>query len=246
MNNKTYNTQDLETIIKKLETKISKTQAIKLIKIICDEGENGEQILLNLLIKRRTIEKQKISIVDSLIFEKLSQTKYVDITNKLQVHFSKGIIQLNDTLKLNYQILQDLLIQKKFEEADKVTQQYLCKLASLNYAKNRTWLYFTDIPLIPSEDLLKIDLLWTTYSQEVFGFSVQRNIWLKNQCKWTILWDKIGWTIHGIPCRYPNEFTWNLDAPKGHLPLFNQLRGIQVLSALFKHNAWKQIDDTCK
>lgn len=239
MNNTTYNTKDIDKIIEKLETQISSIQIIQLIKELCHEGESGEEKLLNLLINRRILEEKIISIVDGLIFEKLLETQYTSIQNKFNKYFSQGIIQLKNNLKINYQPLQDLLIKKQFQEADKLTQQYLCELAGLNNLNKRTWLYFTDIPLIPSEDLLNIDLLWRTYSQEKFGFSVQRKIWLTNQCKWTILWQKIGWTTKDVPARYPNEFIWNINASKGHLPLFNQLRGLQVLSALFDHIVWQ-------
>nr|QCI04023.1 hypothetical protein [Antithamnionella ternifolia] len=243
MNNTTYNTKDVEKIIDKLETKLSITQIIQLITKLCSKNEYGEQQLLNLLIHRRIFKQKKIAIVDSLIFEKLSETKYINIKTKFTQYFGQGIIKLENNLKIDYQPLQDLLITKQFQEADKLTQQYLCELAGLNKLNTRTWLYFTDISTIPSEDLLYIDILWKTYSQEKFGFSIQRNIWLNNNSNWTIFWQKIGWTIQDIPCRYPNEFIWDTNAPKGHLPLFNQLRGIQVLSALFEHNAWQAIND---
>ena len=77
------------------------------------------------------------------------------------------------------------------------------------------------------------------YSRGKFGFSIQRKIWLTHQCKWNLFWQTIGWTKQDIPCRYPTEFIWTIDAPKGHLPLFNQLRGVQVLSALFNHIVWQ-------
>ncbi|PLZ94121.1 hypothetical protein CI594_16205, partial [Fischerella thermalis CCMEE 5196] len=38
--------------------------------------------------------------------------------------------------------------------------------------------------------------------------------------------------------RYPQEFTWDLSAPKGHLPLSNQLRGVRVIASIFAHPAW--------
>ena len=38
--------------------------------------------------------------------------------------------------------------------------------------------------------------------------------------------------------RYPNEFIWSLDAPRGHLPLSNQLRGNKTMQAIFSHPAW--------
>ena len=91
---------------------------------------------------------------------------------------------------------------------------------------------------MPSEDLIVIDSLWQAYSRHKFGFSKQRQIWLSTNCDWEKFWDQIGWKNNGIARRYPNEFLWDVNAPSGHLPLFNQLRGVQVLSALFNHIVW--------
>ncbi len=243
MNNTIYNSTNIDNTIDKLETNISISQLIKIINTLYNQGYEGEEKLLNFLINRRIIQKKTIIILDGLIFKLLYKTENKNIKYKLQQYFKNGIVNLKQDSKINYQPLQDLLIQNKFQEADKITQQYLCTLAGLDSTNKRKWLYFTDIPLIPSEDLLIIDLLWKIYSQGKFGFSIQRKIWLSNNCKWTRLWQQIGWTNNSIPCRYPEEFIWTLDAPSGHLPLFNQLRGIQVLSSLFEHIVWQQMND---
>ena len=240
MNNTTYNTAK---IIEKLETNISIKQNLQIIEKIYQEGREGKETLLNILIQRRIIQKKTILPLDGLIFETLFNTKNNYITKKLNQYFPNGIMIFKDTLKIDYQPLQELLIQKKFKEADQLTQKYLCQLAGLDNYSKRQWLYFTDIPLIPSEDLYNIDLLWRLYSQSKFGFSIQRKIWKIHHCNWNQLWEKIGWTNEGVPCRYPEEFTWTIDAPAGHLPLFNQLRGMQVLSSLFEHIIWQQITE---
>jgi hypothetical protein len=80
--------------------------------------------------------------------------------------------------------------------------------------------------------------LWLLHSEGKFGFSVQREIWLTVGKNWEKLWSKIGWKNGNAWTRYPNEFTWNLTAPKGHLPLSNQLRGVRVISSLLSHPAW--------
>ncbi|NET49629.1 MAG: hypothetical protein F6K09_13095, partial [Merismopedia sp. SIO2A8] len=49
---------------------------------------------------------------------------------------------------------------------------------------------------------------------------------------------KIGWKSGNSCTRYPNEFTWDISAPAGHLPLSNQLRGVRVMSSLLSHPAW--------
>lgn len=231
---------NIEKQIKHLEEKTSVQQKLKIIEKLCKIGKIGENRLLEYIIYRRIKTKQKILLLDGLIFEKLYHTEYQDILTKLKQNFKQGILQLDNDLTLNYQPLQELLINQDFQEADKLTQKYLCKLAGLGKEINREWLYFTDIAMIPAKDLLYIDLLWQLYSRGQFGFSIQRQIWINNRCKWNTFWQIIGWTKQNIPCRYPLEFIWTLEAPKGHLPLFNQLRGIQVISALFDHIVWQE------
>ena len=143
-------------------------------------------------------------------------------------------------IEINYQPLQELLITKNFQEADKLTQKYLCELVEKQTQQKKQWLYFTDINFIPVSELFVIDLLWKTYSKGKFGFSVQKSIWMKYNNKWDKLWEKIKWSeiTTGTMKRYPQEFIWTIDAPEGHLPLFNQLRGTQTLSYLFKKINW--------
>ena len=43
------------------------------------------------------------------------------------------------------------------------------------------------------------------------------------------------------PCRkWPTEFTYSTDAPKGHLPLTNCLRGTQLFKAILEHPAFER------
>ncbi len=137
----------------------------------------------------------------------------------------------------DYAPLQLLLAQHDFQEADRLTSQLLCRAAGPQSAQ-RGWLYFTEVDQIPVTDLRTINALWLAYSGGKFGFSVQREIWLSCGRDWDRLWPQIGWKNGKTWTRYPQGFTWSLDAPKGHLPLSNQLRGVQVLAALLSHRAW--------
>nr|YP_063521.1 conserved hypothetical plastid protein [Gracilaria tenuistipitata var. liui]AAT79596.1 conserved hypothetical plastid protein [Gracilaria tenuistipitata var. liui] len=221
-----------------LKITIDKSKQLKMIEKILQSGKIGQEALLNLLVDRCVVQQQNVEGLDGLIFECLYFNGFDDIKQKLNSYFSYGLIKLNSGFKLNYQPLQDLLIIHDFEEADKLTQSYLCLLANLSQKYSRNWLYFTDVFSLPCEDLYILDKLWRIYSRDKFGFSIQRKIWLSTNCHWEQFWSIIGWHKNGIPVRYPREFTWNLNAPDGHLPLFNQLRGVQVISALLSHRAW--------
>nr|QCI05950.1 hypothetical protein [Delesseria sanguinea] len=195
-------------------------------------------LLINIIINKLIIDNNQITDIDEVIFKKIIEVKKDNIIKKLFKFFPKNLKTYKSSLKISYQPLQNLLINQKFQEADQLTQNYLCQLANLNKKNTREWLYFTDILLIPVYDLFIIDLLWQVYSNYKFGFSVQKKIWIHNKYNWDIFLEKINWSEQGIMKRYPQEFIWTTNAPKGHLPLFNQLRGIQVISYLFENVFW--------
>lgn len=242
MNKQTENQLTILNTIGKLQNKISKQQKFMLVRELSLLGIDGQQALLDLLIDRRLQNKLQLEYIDSIIFEFLFSSDYLSITEALNHYFPHGLVDLAASQKVAYQPLQNLLIMHRYQEADKLTQLQLCQLAGLDTLKTRDWLYFTDIPFLPSEDLITIDTLWQMYSREKFGFSRQRHIWLLNNRNWEKFWHQIDWKNNGVPKRYPDEFLWNINAPVGHLPLFNQLRGVQVLSALFNHMAWNKIN----
>nr|YP_009257455.1 hypothetical chloroplast RF53 [Coeloseira compressa]ANH09538.1 hypothetical chloroplast RF53 [Coeloseira compressa] len=235
----TENTSDLRSaILSKIEALLranSLNQQLDLIDNIMTEGIFGQEALLNFLIKRLKIDKLEPSHIDGLLFQVLNKTNFNIIKKRLNFNFNSGIVEFSSELTLDYSDLQKLLIAQNFQQADKITQSYLCTLASLELqdSKKRNWLYFTDIIKIPLSDLYTIDTLWRVYSGGKFGFSVQKRIWYSCNSNWEKLWYKIGWKKAGVACRYPSEFIWTLNAPDGHLPLFNQLRGVQSLNALF-------------
>nr|QCI05759.1 hypothetical protein [Dasysiphonia japonica] len=199
-----------------------------------------QETLSNLLISRIIIYKKNITKLDKIILQKLKDKSVDNIKQKLDIAFNNKMNELTKSTSLNidYTILQKLLIQQNFQKADQLTQKYLCELSNINKKNNRNWLYFTDIQLIPKEDLFTIDLLWKIYSNNKFGISIQKKVWIMNNKNWDKFLDKIGWTQKGVIKRYPNDFIWKIDAPTGHLPLFNQLRGNQVLYHLFKYTSW--------
>ena len=138
---------------------------------------------------------------------------------------------------IDYTTLQKLLAEQNFQAADKLTLQKLCELAGPS-AIQRKWVYFTEVQQFPVQDLQTINQLWLTYSDNKFGYSVQREIWLGVGKNWDKFWSKIGWKNGNIWTRYPQEFCWDLSAPKGHLPLSNQLRGVRVIASLLTHPSW--------
>jgi hypothetical protein len=115
----------------------------------------------------------------------------------------------------------------------------MCQLAG-EEAEAREWVYFTEVKDIAAKDLTTIDALWKAHSGGRFGFSVQRTLYLSEKRKWGAFFKRIGWTMgeNGAYRKFPTEFLWAPDAPKGHLPLTNCLRGTQLFAAILEHPAF--------
>ena len=81
------------------------------------------------------------------------------------------------------------------------------------------------------------DRLWSVYSNGKFGFSIQAKLLKSVGKKYELMWPKIGWKKEGLWTRYPGSFCWSLDAPDGHMPLINQLRGVRLMDSILRHPA---------
>ena len=76
---------------------------------------------------------------------------------------------------ISYEDLQLMLIEQKFEEADRLTSSYLRKLAG-KLAEKRGYVFYSEVKNMSGKDLQTIDRLWTAYSTGRFGFSIQAKI----------------------------------------------------------------------
>ncbi|MEG3439744.1 GUN4 domain-containing protein [Pannus brasiliensis CCIBt3594] len=121
----------------------------------------------------------------------------------------------------DYQPLEDLLQQQKWREADAETAGLMLQIA------NRTsegWLRQEDINNFPREELRAMDRLWVKYSDGRFGFSVQQKIYQGlggtsdyNVVAWNAFGDTVEWRVNNSWIHY-QEATFDLKAPRGHLP----------------------------
>jgi hypothetical protein len=207
---------------------------LQLIEELAKSGEPGLHVLMNFLLERRS---SPASSIDGKTYQVLLAADTAKTRDFLKTHFPEGVVPLRSERGVDYTLLQSLLAQQDFQEADRITLEKLCELAGV-MAIQRKWLYFTEVEKIPAVDLQTINALWVVHSEGKFGFSVQREIWLNLGKDWEKFWPQIGWKSGNNWTRYPKEFTWNLNAPRGHLPLSNQLRGVRVIAALLSHPAW--------
>jgi hypothetical protein len=150
-----------------------------------------------------------------------------------------GWLALSSAAGLDYAPLQQQLMQRQFEEADRLTSALLRQLAGPG-AEQRGYVFYSEVATFPSVDLESLDRLWVCYSRGRFGFSVQGRLLRGCNGQWERLWPRLGWKQGGRWTRYPGSFTWSLEAPEGHMPLVNQLRGVRLMDALLQHPALVQ------
>lgn len=206
---------------------------LQLVEELAASEKNGLDVLMRFLLDRQS----HAGLIEGKVYQTLFQAKTPETQAFLQTHFPQGVVPLQSKRGVDYAPLQALLAQQDFQAADRLTLEKMCELAGA-LAIQRKWLYFTEVENFPSVDLQTINTLWLVHSEGKFGFSVQRELWLGAGKNWEKLWYQIGWKNGNNWTRYPQEFTWTLDAPKGHLPLSNQLRGVRVIAALLSHPAW--------
>jgi GUN4-like len=215
-------------------------QQLLLIDRLVSGGDAGMAVLLHHL-QTYHAEGQPLSpigLVPPVVakaYQQLYQTGLV--TDALKALFPQGIVPLQSTNGVDYQPLQQLLVTQDWLEADKLHNLKFCEAAGSS-ALARKWIYFTEVNLVSIADLRTLNALWVAHSQGQFGYSVQREVWLAVGQNWPKFWPKIDWKDGNSWTRYPGGFDWSLTAPRGHLPLSNQLRGIQVMKAIMNHPAW--------
>ena len=198
-------------------------------------GNAGEDILMEFLLQRRS---DPPSWIDGKTYQALYNADSPSSREFLQTYFPTGVVPLQSERGIDYSSLQQMLALQDFQSADRITLQKLCELAGPS-AVQRKWLYFTEVKSFTTTDLQTINTLWLVHSEGRFGFSTQRDIWLALDKNWERFWSTIGWKTGNNWTRYPDQFTWKLSAPKGHLPLSNQLRGVRVIASLLSHPAWE-------
>ena len=149
----------------------------------------------------------------------------------------------------DYTHLANYLKNGQWQEADEETNKIFLEIGDKD---NKNYLNVKDIKNFPVEDLHTIDQLWLKYSNNKFGFSVQKQIWLEcggkldDSYQWEIykkFSDRIGWRKNNDWLSY-SEYTFNTNALSGHLPsrgvdgcgMLVGLGGFGILFSCLKYN----------
>ena len=155
------------------------------------------------------------------------QAKQTEINNlkakleQLQKQEQALEIELKSDRNVDYTKLRDLLAAQKWQEADEETANVMLQIADRT---SEGWLRESDIESFPCEDLLNINRLWLKYSDDKFGFGVQKKIYESlggkeeyNHEIWKNFGERVGWIKGGSWLNY-SELTMDISAPEGHLP----------------------------
>jgi hypothetical protein len=159
-----------------------------------------------------------------------------DAADGFLARYPDGWLATTSAAGIDYAPLQRHLIRQQFEEADRLTSAALRELAGAAAVK-RGYVYYSEVPAMPSADLDSLDRLWVCFSRGRFGFSVQGRLLASLGGRWDRLWPRLAWKDGGRWTRYPGSFQWSIEAPEGHMPLVNQLRGVRLMDALLQHPA---------
>lgn len=144
---------------------------------------------------------------------------------------------LESELGIDYSQLRELLRAKDFKAADAETRSLLIKMSG-EEAEKRGWIYWAEVKRIPEKDMSTLEGLWQFYSEGRFGFAQQRKVWKKQRGQFDKFALEVSWFTDTWKNRnWPDEFDYTMEAPVGHLPLTNCIRGAQVLQELLDHPA---------
>lgn len=162
-----------------------------------------------------------ILIISSLIsgFFLMNKSKFFSSTNLDESTTENNSPSENDplpsTISPKYQKLETELKTGNWQQADLETNKIMLSLVGRENEANFTT---TSINNLPCEDLKSINELWLKYSQQKFGFTTQKEIYLSTGNNigeykaenYRQFIEQIGWN------NYDLSFSNNI--PKGHLP----------------------------
>ena len=139
-----------------------------------------------------------------------------------------------------YQQLEAFLEAQEWKKADEET--YRLMITAVGKEEGQ-WFTSEELLNFPCEELLTIDRLWVNASQGRYGFSVQKEIYVRCGAKLdgsypgSKIWDKfgtaVGWRVNNSWQSY-DDLSWNSIYVEGHLPYGKWDVGVEVLFSRIK------------
>jgi hypothetical protein len=155
---------------------------------------------------------------------------FQQVVAKITLCGSSSTDDLSSEKGIDYTRLRDILVARKWQEADHET--YLVMLQAVGRNES-DWIREEELLNFPCTDLRTIDQLWVKYSSGHFGFCVQKEIYLSaggklegtyNKRVWGKFCDRVGWRVEGNWITY-KDVSFDTSASQGHLPAW----GVRVV-----------------
>ncbi len=187
--------------------------------IVAIQLENLLQVAVPSLWKKVNHQFVSNSIFSTQSIQLISNHQRNNSIKLAQIPLQKNHVDVTSDeeseLDVDYTALKEFIQQNKFKEADFETTRIMLWIANRLTDQILTGEDFQDFPLL---DLTTINKLWLTGSNNKFGFSIQKQIWIKkggNPGKYTYqnfrrFVEELKWEKDDIPC--------DLRAKKGYLP----------------------------
>lgn len=181
-----------------------------------------------------------------------SATAVLEVLNRKSSIVSIGSNTSSEISETNsvgdYASLKEFLTVGNWQEADRETSAIVRRLTGTARVRD---INKKDIETFPCTDLQELDRLWKYYSNNRFGFSIQKDIWIsldgilyydaRNYWKFAetyikfaerIGWAKKFWFADSRWLKY-KDLNFSIDAPKGHLPAIFHWHGHEIMDSLF-------------
>ena len=149
--------------------------AFNFIKVLYSEEKRGKQIANISPPFNKKFKKIKIKILSKENVEAFHR-EFIDLLSKAKdKNLKKLNIRVKNSLKEHYlDELNNLLANKKWEEADKKTYKFM-----LYVVNKESYLDIDSFKNLSCKNLQDINSLWENYSDGRFGFRVQKKIWIE-------------------------------------------------------------------
>ncbi len=202
--------QSLKSKIKQLEEQLEAGQA------------QGTKVAAKLQLTQQELSNKELII--NQLQQQINDRKNLPRSTKITE------IELKSEKGVDYSKLRDLLIARRWKEADQETANVMLTAAN---CVSQGYLGVEDIDNFPCDDLRTIDQLWVHYSNGKFGFSVQKKIYVDelggtrgyNEKLWYEFGDRVGWRTKGLfgigkEWKGYDDLIFDLleTTPIGHLP----------------------------
>ncbi|MGD1700637.1 caspase, EACC1-associated type [Dapis sp. BLCC M229] len=171
-------------------------------------------------------------IIGTVVLLSISFSTYLQFSAPPQIPLPSPTPTPTPTQKNSkYSTLENLLKEKEWKKADEETFRLMLKVAGREeqgFLTRQEMIDFSqEIKDFPCTELHKIDQLWLKYSNNKFGFSVQKKIYESlggtkeyDEEVWIKFGDEVGWRKSGDWLKY-DQLTFNINtADKGYLPAF--------------------------